>query len=192
MCSFASKTDGADREIYEVSFSREFKVVLYGYNAASSRHDCLEQCLLSEVESWWTSLASRTHFEVLGFEGQVLGLGIEASSPRKLSGPRLELSTIFWIAEILLENAKNFAKNLRRSFLFFSFGDCLKKNFKDLFCFFCRPFFWKTLASISLVLGLYLEHSCPWSREGLSSEGLSLASASSLVPSTPPLSLTLL
>ena len=38
MCSFASKTDGADREIYEVSFSREFKVVLYGYNAANSRH----------------------------------------------------------------------------------------------------------------------------------------------------------
>ena len=32
MCSFASKTDCADREIYDVSFSREFKVVLYGYN----------------------------------------------------------------------------------------------------------------------------------------------------------------
>ena len=45
VCSFASKTDGADREIYEVSFSREFKVVLYGYNAASSRHGCLEQLL---------------------------------------------------------------------------------------------------------------------------------------------------
>ena len=43
MCCFASKTDGADREIYEISFSREFKVVLYGYNAASLRHGCLEQ-----------------------------------------------------------------------------------------------------------------------------------------------------
>ena len=42
MRSFASKTDGADREIYEVSFSREFKVVLYGDNAVSSRHGCLE------------------------------------------------------------------------------------------------------------------------------------------------------
>ena len=52
-----------------------------------------------EVESSRTSLASRTssktHFEVLGLEGQVLGLGLEASSPRKLPCPRLEDSTIF-------------------------------------------------------------------------------------------------
>ena len=41
-----------------------------------------------EVESSRTSLASRTHF-------QVLGLGLEASSPRKLPCPRLEDSTIF-------------------------------------------------------------------------------------------------
>ena len=39
-------------------------------------------CKLAEVES------SRTHFEVLG-------LGLEASSPRKLACPRLEDSTIF-------------------------------------------------------------------------------------------------
>ena len=38
---------------------------------------------------------------------------------------------------------------------------------------------------MSLVLGL--EHSCPWRRECLSSEWLSLALASSLVSSTPPL-----
>ena len=43
----------------------------------------------TEVES------SRTHFEVLGLEGQVLGLDLEASSPRKLACPRLEDSTIF-------------------------------------------------------------------------------------------------
>ena len=51
----------------------------------------------TEVESSRTSLASRTHFEVLGLglEGQVLGLGLEASSPRKLACPRLEDSTIF-------------------------------------------------------------------------------------------------
>ena len=56
---------------------------------------------------------------------------------------------------------------------------------------FWRPFFWRTLAVVSLVLGL--EHSCPWPREGLSSKKLSLASdffvslalASSLVFSTP-------
>ena len=29
-------------------------------------------------------MSSRTHFEVVGLEGQVLGLGLEASSPRKL------------------------------------------------------------------------------------------------------------
>ena len=50
--------------------------------------------LLPEVEFSRTSLASRTssrtHFEVLG-----LGLGFEASSPRKLPCPRLEDSTIF-------------------------------------------------------------------------------------------------
>ena len=54
-------------------------------------------CLLPEAESSRTSLASRTHFEVLGLglEGQVLRLGLEASSPRKLLCPRLEDSTIF-------------------------------------------------------------------------------------------------
>ena len=73
----------------------------------------------------------------------------------------------------------------------FFFWDRLKKNFEDLFI------FRRTLALVSLVLSLGLEHSCPWPREGLSSEGLSLALASdffvflalasSLVSSTPPL-----
>ena len=40
---------------------------------------------------------------------------------------------------------------------------------------------------VSLVLGLGLEHFCPWPRECLSSERLSLALASSLMSSTPPL-----
>ena len=51
-------------------------------------------------------------------------------------------------------------------------GDRLKKNFEDLF------FFWRTLAPVSLVLGLGLEHFCPWPWEVLSSERLSLALAS--------------
>ena len=53
--------------------------------------------LLTEVEFSRKSLASRTHFEVLGLglEGQVLGLGLEASSPRKLPCPRLEDNTSF-------------------------------------------------------------------------------------------------
>ena len=49
----------------------------------------------TEVESSRTSLALRKHFEDLGLEGQVLGLGLEASSPRKLACPRLKDSTIF-------------------------------------------------------------------------------------------------
>ena len=60
------------------------------------------------------------HFEVLG---------LEASSPQKLPCPRLEDSAIFCTAEILLENAKNLAQNLRSLFLFFATEDCLKKLF---------------------------------------------------------------
>ena len=111
-----------------------------------------------EVESSRTSLASRTHFEVLG-------LGLEASSPRKLACPRLEDSTIFWIVKILWSAWKIFWKT-------FFCGDCLK-------IFLRRPFFVffrRALALVSLVLGL--EHSCPWPRECLSSKRLSLALAS--------------
>ena len=64
-------------------------------------------------------MASRTHFEVLG-------LGLEASSPQKLPCPRLEDSNIFCTVEILLENARNLAENLRRPFLFSAIGDGLK------------------------------------------------------------------
>ena len=124
--------------------------------------------LLAEVESSRTSLASRTHFEVLG-------LGLEASSPRKLAGPRLEDSTIFWIVKILWGAWKIFWKT-------FFCGDRLKNFCEDLFFFleiawkiFVKTFFfWRALALVSLVLGL--EHSCPWPRECLSSERLSLAS----------------
>ena len=64
-----------------------------------------------------------------------------------------------------------------------------EKKFKDLFCFFLR-----TLAPVSLVLGL--ESFSPWPRKGLSSEELSVASdffvflASNLLSSTPPLALS--
>ena len=65
-----------------------------------------------EVESSRTFLASRTHFEVLG-------LGLEASSPQKLPCPRLEDSTIFEPFEISLENARNLAENPQRPFFWF-------------------------------------------------------------------------
>ena len=77
--------------------------------------------------------------------------------------PRLEDSTIFWIVKILWGARKIFWKT-------FFCGDRLKNVCEDLF------FFWRALALVSLVLGLGLEHSCPWPRECLSSERLSLAS----------------
>ena len=129
---------------------------------------------VSEVESLRTSLASRTQFEVLG-------LGLEASNPRKSPCLRLEDSTIFWTLKISLENAKNLAicedlfciplleiawKKILKTFFFWRSPERI----------FWRPFFWRKLAPVSLVLGLGLEHSCSWPREGLSSEGPSLAS----------------
>ena len=47
------------------------------------------------MESSRIFLASRTHFEVLGLEAQVLALGLKALSPRKFPCPRLEDSTVF-------------------------------------------------------------------------------------------------
>ena len=101
--------------------------------------------LEAEMESSRTSLASRTHFEVLG-------LGLEDS-------------TIFWIVKILWSAWKIFWKT-------FFCEDRLKNFCEDLF------FFWIALALVSLVL----EHSCPWPRECLSSERLSLASDVFLCP----------
>ena len=46
-------------------------------------------------------------------------------------------------------------------------------NWRSCKNFFEDLFFWRTLAAVSLVLGL--KHFCPWPREGLSSEKLSLA-----------------
>ena len=48
--------------------------------------------------------------------------GLEALGPRKLPCPRLEDGTIFLTVEVLLENTRNLAENLRTPFLFFSIG----------------------------------------------------------------------
>ena len=98
--------------------------------------------------------SSRTHFEVLGFglEGQVLGLGLEASSPRKLACPRLEDSSIFWIIKILWSAWKIFWKT-------FFCGDRLKNFCVDLFFFF--EIAWKIFVK-TFCFGEHLRL-CPWS-----------------------------
>ena len=84
------------------------------------------------MESSRTSLASRTHFQVLG---------LEASIPQKLPCPRLEDSSYFfeW-----LKFCRSAEKCFSRPFFFWRSTE--KK--------FLRPFFRKTLAFVSLVLGL--------------------------------------
>ena len=149
--------------------------------------------------------SSRTHFEVLGLglEGQVLGLGLglglEASSPRKLACPRLEDSSIFWNVKVLWsawkifwktffsgDRLKNFCEDL-------FFGDRLNNFCEDLFFFFlestCALCSWSlALASSIPVLGLESvcpRKGCPWPWPRIFF--VSLALASSLVSSTPPL-----
>ena len=142
----------------------------------------------SEVGSLKTFLASRAssriHFKVLSFglEYQVLGLGLE---PQVLENcPVLGSRTAVFFE--LLKFCRSPKKNFWRPFF-------LWIAWKS----FWRPLFWKTLAPVLLVLGLGLKHSCPWPREDLSWKGMSLALASgffvslalasNLVSSTPPL-----
>ena len=150
-----------------IPLSNEATKILNFYTVVAKWIKFLEW--VAEVESSRTSLASRTHFEVLG---------LEPSSPWKLACPWLKDSSIFWIVKILWSAWKIFLKT-------FFCGDRLK-NFCEAFFFFFFEiawkifvktfFFWRALALVSLVLGLGLEHSCPWPRECLFSERLSLAS----------------
>ena len=73
----------------------ELEVRTSGETAPDSRNKTPRR--FAEVES------SRTRFDVLGLglEGQVLGLVLQASNPRKLPCPRLEDSSIFLIVKIL-------------------------------------------------------------------------------------------
>ena len=111
------------------------------------------------MESSRTSLASRT-FSRIHFE--VLGLGLEASSPQRLACPRLDDSTIFWIVKILWSAWKFFWKT-------FFCGDRLKNFCEDLFFFFWRSpekFLWRPFF---FFFGEHLRLCpCPWPRAFLS------------------------
>ena len=99
---------------------------------------------------------------------QVLSIGLEASSPRKLPCPRLEDSTIFWIVEILLQKARNVAENLRRPFfVFFNWRSPEKLSWRPAFVFgeHLRLCPW-SLALVSSIPFLGLERVC--SRKGCS------------------------
>ena len=106
---------------------------------------------------------------------EVLGLGILkslalASRPQVLENwPVLGSRTALFFK--LLKFCEALEKFFGKRFLWRS----LEKFLWRPFFFF---FFWRALALVSLVLGLGLEHSCPWPRECLSSERLSLALAS--------------
>ena len=145
------------------------------------------------MESSRTSLASRTHFEVLG---------LEASSPRKLACPRLEDSTIFEPLKFRWKMPETLRKVCKDLFFWFPQVEIAWKKILKTFSpeknslrpFFLRspekkfggPFiFWRTLASVFLVLGLERVCPRPWSRNFFVS--LALALVSSFVSSTPPL-----
>ena len=121
------------------------------------------------MESSRTSLASRTssrtHFEVLG-------LGLEASSPRKLPCPRLEDSIIFEPLKFRWKTPETLRKICKNFFFWFpQIEIARKKIFEDLFC----------LKKIFEDLFFFGEHLrlCPWPWPR---EGLSLASKFFLCP----------
>ena len=132
----------------------------------------------SEVEFSRTSLASRTSSRTflkslvlasksslgLASKPQVFENCYVLSSRTALFFEWLKCCKKFFLIPYCGDRLKTFFAHLN----FFVFGDRRKR-------FFLRPFF-RTLALVSLVLGLGLKHFCPWHQEGLCSEGLSLTS----------------
>ena len=100
----------------------------------------------SEEESSRTSLALRTHFEVLG-------LGLEALSPQKLPWSRFENSTIFCIVEILQIAWKKIWRLLYC-------GDRLTNFFQDFF--FGEPLRLCPLSLASSIPVFGLKKGCLW------------------------------
>ena len=125
------------------------------------------------MESSWTSLASRTswrtHFEVLG-------LGLEANKPSKMSCPRLKDSTIFDV--VRMGHGHDLLFTQLRKTVEISWKICEDLFFlKNAWKIFLRTvFFFRTLAPCIPGPWPWSQHSCPWPREGLSLRSRSLAS----------------
>ena len=140
------------------------------------------QSLFAKVES------SRTKFKVfgLGLEGRVLGLGLEDCKSSKMPVLGSRTALFFDLLKMgqghdqfcfVLKNARELTKKFLKTFVFLENARIFQKICKfymrkDLFLFFGDHFFVR-----SLVLGLGLEHSCPWPREGVFSQDLFLALA---------------
>ena len=109
-----------------------------------------------------------------GFRGHILkpmALASKVKSLASASKPQVLQNCLFSAQEQhYFWKRQNFENRLKNFFENRFFGDRLKSDFWRSF------FFLRTHAAC--VLGLGLEHSCPWPRQSLSSEGLSLAFAS--------------
>ena len=121
-----------------------------------------------------TFLASKIHFEVLG-------LGLEAYNSSRMTCPRLEDSIFFDLLKIghghdLFSHYLGKQQNPRGKFAktFFCFLRSPGKKILGIFFENTCPLCPLSSALASRILVLGLEHSCPWSRKGLSSRSRSL------------------
>ena len=170
-----SKVPGAPRNVnpalsitWLVSVTIYCGILFFNNNSSPPCQFLRDNILLkkksAEVKFSWT------HFEVFG-------LGLEASSPRKLACPRLEDSTNFWIVKLLWSAWKIFG---RRFFLEIAWKIFVKIFFLENTCA-CVLGPWLQ-AFLSLAEGLFLALA--------SGFFVSLALASSVVSWTPPLKIS--
>ena len=155
--------------------------------------------LLRAPSEWLLTTRDGVLEDVLGLEDTFWSPWPWSLKSSKIAQSSARGQHYFWTVEISLENTRNLAENLQRSFFWFSKVDIawkkifedlfrLKKNFEGLFSWDRLKTVFEDLffASVSLVLGL--ERVCPW----LWPRNFFVSLALSLVSSTPPLLTTLL
>ena len=160
------------------------RVLDYGINFATKAILSLKICVAeSSYSTTYRHRSARSEIQRWSPRGHILKSLALASKVKSLalaSRPQV------------LENWPVLGSRTALFFELLKFCEALEKFLENVFLrrslekFLWRPFFlrspkkllWRALALVSLVLGLGLEHSCPWPRECLSSERLSLALAS--------------